>query len=193
MFHLGLLCLLCPITVLLSFRFIDTFIPMDTYTNKWCMIGSVHISTIVHPLARTSSLSVFSVFSGVLQNIFVNSVNSVTPKFGTPRSWGGTTHKLKPSPFHQLRFSEPTPCSVLPLNRPLQCSGCFPTSYEQYILRSPRYMLSLILIFYFIFVLFLFLFFLDILSWTLHPELFSLHTLGYNIYPIPLSLTFYHI
>ena len=38
------------------------------------------------PIARTSSLSVFSVFSGVFWNIFVNSVNSVTPKFETTRS-----------------------------------------------------------------------------------------------------------
>ena len=112
-FHFWLLCLLCPITILLSFCFVDTFIPMDTYTNKSCMVGSVHISTIVHPFARTSSLTVFS---GVLWNIFVNSVNSVTPKFETMRSWGGATHKLKPSPFRQLRFSGPTPCSVLPLN-----------------------------------------------------------------------------
>ena len=122
MFHFWLLCLLCPITVLLSFRFVDTFIPMDTYMNKSCMIGSVHILTIVHPFARNSSLSVFSVFSGVLQNTIVNSVNSVTLKFGTTRSWGGATHKLKPSPFRQLRFSGPTPCSVPPLDTPyLSC------------------------------------------------------------------------
>ena len=116
MFYFWLLCLLCPITILLSFRFMDTFIPMDTYMNKSCMIGSVRILTIVHPFAWTSSLSVFSILSGVLRNIFVNSVNSVTPNFGTTRSWGGATHKLKPSPFRQLRFSRPTPCSVLPLN-----------------------------------------------------------------------------
>ena len=55
-FHFWLLCFLCPITILLSFLSLDTFIPMDTYTNKSCMIGSVCISTIVHPFARTSSL-----------------------------------------------------------------------------------------------------------------------------------------
>ena len=37
------------------------------------------------PTARTSSLSVFSVFSGILRNTIINSVNSVTPKFGTTR------------------------------------------------------------------------------------------------------------
>ena len=125
MFHFWLLCLLCPITVLLSFRFVGTFIPMDTYTNKSCMIGSVHILTIVHPFARTSSLSVFSIFSGVLWKTIVN---SVTPKFGTTRSWGGATHKLKPSPFHQLQISGPTPCSVLPLNRSPACLPSCPDS-----------------------------------------------------------------
>ena len=117
MFHSWLLCFLRPITVLLAFLFVDTFIPMDTYMNKSCMIGSVHISTIVHPLREPLVYSIFSVSSGVLRNIFVNSVNSVSPKFGTMRSWGGATHKLKPSPFRQLRFSGPTPCSVLPLNK----------------------------------------------------------------------------
>ena len=116
MFHFWLLCFLCPITVLLSFRFVDTFIPMDIYTNKSCMIGSVRISTIVHPFAWPLVYSVFSVSSGVLQNIFINSVICVTLKFGTTRSWRGATHKLKPSPFRQLQFSGPTPCSVLPLN-----------------------------------------------------------------------------
>ena len=78
-----------------------------------CMIGSVCILTIVHPFVQTSSLSIFSIFSGVLRNTIVN---SITPKFETMRSWGGTTLKLKPSPFRQLQFSGPTPCSVLPLN-----------------------------------------------------------------------------
>ena len=50
----------------------------------------------------------------------MKSVNPVTPKFGTTWSWGGATHKLKPSPFRQLRFSGPTPCSVLPLNKGVQ-------------------------------------------------------------------------
>ena len=121
MFHSWLLCFLCPITVLLSFRFVDTFIPMDTYTNKSCIIGSVHISTIVHPFAQPLVYSVFSISSGVLRNIIVNSMNSVTPKFGTTQSWGGATHKLKPSPFRQLWFSGPTPCSVLPLNTRSVC------------------------------------------------------------------------
>ena len=56
MFSFGLSCFLCSITILLSFLFVDTFIPMDTYTNKSCMIGPVRISTIVHPSAQTSSL-----------------------------------------------------------------------------------------------------------------------------------------
>ena len=43
-------------TVLLSFFFVDTYIPMDTYTNESCMIGSVRILTIVHPSLQTSSL-----------------------------------------------------------------------------------------------------------------------------------------
>ena len=73
-------------TVLLSFHFVGTFIPMDTYTNKSCMIGSVCISTIVHPFARPLVYSIFSVSSGVLRNTIVNSVNSVTPKFGTTQS-----------------------------------------------------------------------------------------------------------
>ena len=55
-FCFRLLLLLCSITVLLSFFFIDTYIPMDTYTNESCMIGSVRISTIVHPSSQTSSL-----------------------------------------------------------------------------------------------------------------------------------------
>ena len=63
-----LLCLLCPITVLLSFLFVDTFIPMDTYMNKSCMIGSVCISTIVHPLCKPLVYSIFSISSGVLRN-----------------------------------------------------------------------------------------------------------------------------
>ena len=50
------------------------------------MIGSVRILTIVHLFAQISSLSVFSIFSGVLQNTTINSMNSVTPKFGTMRS-----------------------------------------------------------------------------------------------------------
>ena len=56
MFCFRLSCFLCSITVLLSFSFVDTYIPMDTYTNESCMIGPVCISTIVHPFLRTSSL-----------------------------------------------------------------------------------------------------------------------------------------
>ena len=48
--------LFMPHNHLIIFRFVDTFIPMDTYTNKSCMIGSVHISTIVHPIVWASSL-----------------------------------------------------------------------------------------------------------------------------------------
>ena len=80
------LCFLCPITILLSFHFVDTFIPMDTYTNKSCMIGSVHILTIVQPFAQPLVYSAFSVFSGVPRNIFINSVISITLKFRTTRS-----------------------------------------------------------------------------------------------------------
>ena len=116
MFHFWLLCFLCPITVLLSFLFVDTFIPIDTYTNKSCMISSVHISTIVHPFARTSSLLRLLPLLWCTPKYLENAVNSITLKFGTRRSWGGATHKLKPSPFRQLWFSRPTPCSVLPLN-----------------------------------------------------------------------------
>ena len=53
---LGYRAFFCYITVLLSFLFIDTYIPMNTYTNESCMIGPVRISTIVHSSARTSSL-----------------------------------------------------------------------------------------------------------------------------------------
>ena len=49
-------CFLCSTTILLSFSFVDTYIPMDTYTNESCMIGPVHILTIVHPSSQTSSL-----------------------------------------------------------------------------------------------------------------------------------------
>ena len=56
MFCFRLLLLLYSITILLSFSFVDTYIPMDTYTNKSCMIGPVRISTMVHPSSRTSSL-----------------------------------------------------------------------------------------------------------------------------------------
>ena len=72
--------LLCSITVLLSFLFVDTYIPMDTYTNESCMIGLVHISTIVHSSAQTSSL---------LRLLWCTPgtfVNSVTPKFGISQS-----------------------------------------------------------------------------------------------------------
>ena len=38
------------------------------------------------PIAQTSSLSVFSVFSTVLRDTIINSVKSITPKFGTTQS-----------------------------------------------------------------------------------------------------------
>ena len=50
----------------------------------------------VHPFLQTP---VSSIFSGLLWN---TSFISITLKFGTMWSWGGTTYKLKPSPFHPI-------------------------------------------------------------------------------------------
>ena len=96
------------------------YIHSHGYIYKQVMYNRIS-SYIDHsaPIAQTSSpLRLLQ----CTPEYFVNSVNSVTPKFGTTWSWGGATHKLKPSPFRQLRFSRPTPCSVLPLNTFPWCS-----------------------------------------------------------------------
>ena len=116
-FHFWLLSFFMPHNHLIIFPFCR-YIHSHGYIYKQVMYDRISLY-IDHsaPICVTSSLLRLLCLLWYTLEYHRDSVNSVTPKFGTTRSWGGATHKLKPSPFRQLRFSRPTPCSVLPLNR----------------------------------------------------------------------------
>ena len=94
------------------------YIHSHGYLYKWIMYDRISsYIDIVHPSSQTSSL--LRLLRYTLKNTFMI---SVTPKSGTTRSWGGATHKLKPSPFHPTPVLWITPCIVPSLNSCMECN-----------------------------------------------------------------------
>ena len=80
-------------------------------------------------------------------------MNSVSPKFGTTRSWEGATHKLKPSPFRQLRFSRQLRVVFCHLTIWLNPTSTWLISYSFYFLCNPFFLVITHLVLFLVYLL----------------------------------------
>ena len=93
--------------------FLHRYIHSHEYIYKRIMYDRISsFINEVHPSLWTSSLL------HLLQSTLAYLRDLRHFESGTTRSWGGTTHKLKPSPFHPTPVLQITPCIVLSLRKP---------------------------------------------------------------------------